>query len=900
MINNRKKLVLDHLNTLGKAVTAKEIAAALSLDRTNISRYLNELHKENQIKKIPGRPVLYQAISLQEGKQEGNDEKAFSRLIGYEASLKEMVQQAKAAILYPPNGLHTIIFGQTGTGKSLFAECMYEYALEARVLAKDAPFITYNCADYAQNPQLLFGHIFGVKKGSYTGASQDRTGLIHEANNGILFLDEIHRLPPEGQEMLFTFIDKGIYRPLGESNETYHANVLIIGATTEKPDVMLSTFTRRIPMTITLPDLVERTVEERYELVDSFLKQEAQRLNQKITIKREVLLAFMLYQPEGNIGQFQRDLKLVCAKAYLNFKTEKSQSLKSLKIDQKDLPFQVQKGLLSIKEMPKQMERLIQQDKAEFTYMPTSEPTENLANQLNKTAIDPLMAKNLIKKTNENLLETYHLEGSDHKEQKSYFNEYVKTLSTTSDIRKHIIDPVLKELVEKMYLVAKEQLQRTYSAKIEFAFALHLQSALERIKEKQPIDISNLNAIRKNYPKEFQVAIDLSAMVEETYSVDVPFEEIGFIALFLTKQEEAEMSQKQEKTTSVMVLMHGKTTASSMMETVQELLETTVGIAINMPLTMKVQDMYKQVRQTILKDKERYQQGLLILTDMGSLNTFGNMLAEDLGLRIKSLPMVSTPVVLEAVRMASIGRTLEDIYQSCQTVLKSSTKQLTLVDVKKMKAVLVTCFTGEGVAKKLEERIKPVLDSTKVTIIPLQFLHREAFKQQIDQLMESYDIKAIVGTVEFDYQNIPFYTAYDVFNDEKLLLLKTQIEEELPINEMIQSLTGTLKKVGSIQQLMYFLQKLMQQLKKELNIMIPAGVETGIILHVAFLIEGLKTGTIVREFSELEEYAKKNRMMMDVVKATLIPLEKQYQLIIPEDEIAYITQMIIENKVKMN
>ena len=897
MAINRKKLVLDYLNALGKAVTAKDIATELSLDRSNVSRYLNELNKESQITKIPGRPVLYQAISHKEDNQVENfDQKAFSRLIGYDASLKEMVQQAKAAILYPPNGLHTIIFGQTGTGKSLFAECMYQYALESNVLSKDAPFITYNCADYAQNPQLLFGHIFGVKKGSYTGATQDRTGLLHQADNGILFLDEIHRLPPEGQEMLFTFIDKGIYRPLGESNETYHANVLIIGATTEKSDVLLSTFTRRIPMTVTLPELAERTIEERYELVDSFLKQEAQRLNQKITIKREVLLAFMLYQPEGNIGQFQRDLKLVCAKAFLNFKTEKRQSLK---IDQKDLPFQVQKGLLSIKEMPKQMERLIQQDKAEFTYTPASERAENASNKLNETAMDPVLAKNLLKKTNETLLETYQLEGFGHKEQKSYFNEYVKTLSATSDIRKHIIDPVLKELVEQMYLVAKERLHRSYSTKIQFAFALHLQSALERIKEKQPIDLSNLNEIRKNYSKEFQVAIDLSAMIEETYSVEVPFEEIGFITLFLTKQEETEMIQKQEKTTAIMVLMHGKTTASSMMETVQELLETTVGLAINMPLTMKVQDMYKRVRQEIVEDKEKYQQGLLILTDMGSLNTFGNMLAEDLGLRIKTLPMVSTPVVLEAVRMASIGRTLEDIYQSCQTVLKSSTKQLTLVDVKKTKAVLVTCFTGEGVAKKLEQRIRPVMDSEKVTIIPLQFLHREAFKQRIDQLMETYDIKAIVGTVEFDYQNIPFYAAYDVFSDEKLLLLKNQIEEELPINEMIQSLTGTLKKVGSIQQLMYFLQKLMQQLKNQLNVMIPAGVETGMILHVAFLIEGLKTNTIVRVFSDLEEYAKKNRMTMDVVKATLIPLEKQYQITIPEDEIAYITQMIIENKVKL-
>ncbi len=41
-----------------------------------------------------------------------------------------------------------------------------------------------------------------------------------KADGGILFLDEIHRLPPEGQEMLFTFIDKGVYRPLGESGQT--------------------------------------------------------------------------------------------------------------------------------------------------------------------------------------------------------------------------------------------------------------------------------------------------------------------------------------------------------------------------------------------------------------------------------------------------------------------------------------------------------------------------------------------------------------------------------------------------------------------------------------------------------------------------------------------------------
>ena len=72
-----------------------------------------------------------------------------------------------------------------------------------------------------------------------------------KADGGILFLDEIHRLPPEGQEMLFTFIDKGVYRPLGESGQTYEASVQIIGATTESSENFLTNFNRRIPMSIT-------------------------------------------------------------------------------------------------------------------------------------------------------------------------------------------------------------------------------------------------------------------------------------------------------------------------------------------------------------------------------------------------------------------------------------------------------------------------------------------------------------------------------------------------------------------------------------------------------------------------------------------------------------------------
>lgn len=153
----RKEEIFHFLQTTKESYSAQEVAEKFQLDRTNVSRYLNELYKEKKIEKGNGKPIKYRIPSILHNYP-------FRRLIGADGSLKVAVQQAQAAILYPPRGLHTLILGKTGTGKSLFAECMYEYAKDSKVIRENAPFITFNCADYSQNPQLLYGHIFGIKK----------------------------------------------------------------------------------------------------------------------------------------------------------------------------------------------------------------------------------------------------------------------------------------------------------------------------------------------------------------------------------------------------------------------------------------------------------------------------------------------------------------------------------------------------------------------------------------------------------------------------------------------------------------------------------------------------------------------------------------------------------------
>ena len=109
---------------------------------------LNSLHRQDRIVKITGRPVLYfdkdtlerlcgeslgrgpcQFAAMEEcvGHTHAMVQGPFDRLIGSDRSLKKQVEQAKAAILYPPDGLHTLIVGQTGVGKTLFAHMMFEY-----------------------------------------------------------------------------------------------------------------------------------------------------------------------------------------------------------------------------------------------------------------------------------------------------------------------------------------------------------------------------------------------------------------------------------------------------------------------------------------------------------------------------------------------------------------------------------------------------------------------------------------------------------------------------------------------------------------------------------------------------------------------------------------------------
>ncbi len=340
-IKNRKALIYNTLKEIieeneeqcagGKGFDTLMIAKRCKLERTNVSRILNELCQEGLLVKSDGRPVLYKpaySFAFQSDKPAIHTDNHWLSFIGFDGSLASQVEQGVAAITYP-DGLHILITGSSGTGKTLFAKLLYQTAVQKQIIPPQAPFITFNCADYASNPQLLLAQLFGYAKGAFTGADKEQPGLVNAADNGFLFLDEIHRLPPEGQEMLYLLLDQKVYHRLGEPGNLRPVNIRFVAATTENPETsLLLPFTRRIPVLINLPMLSERPSSEKEAIITAFFQSEAKNLGCTLILSGKVLEYLLECNSPGNIGQLRNYIKLICANALYRIKTQNTSSEK--------------------------------------------------------------------------------------------------------------------------------------------------------------------------------------------------------------------------------------------------------------------------------------------------------------------------------------------------------------------------------------------------------------------------------------------------------------------------------------------------------------------------------------------------------------------------------------------
>lgn len=900
---------------------AQEIAAELDILRNNVSKELNELHRQDKIIKFTGRPVRYfdkaaleklLAIDLGSGPCKYRDVEQcleingssheetnpFERLIGADRSLKRQVEQAKAAILYPPDGLHTLIVGQTGVGKTLFAHMMFAYGKTMHRFAPDAPFVTFNCADYYNNPQLLISHVFGHIKGAFTGADSAKAGLVEEADGGVLFLDEIHRLPPEGQEMIFYFMDTGTFNRLGETMRSRKAKVLIIGATTEDPNAaLIKTFVRRIPNIIAIKPLAERTLAEKLDILKLLFMDEAQRVKKPVRIGVESVKALIGSIGSGNVGQLKSNIKLLCAQAFLNGIDNPN----FIEVDFKMLPPNVKAGLLTLSANRHDLTEL-----TKFLSEPlmVSPPGKNFQLEDDSAGKESFNLYQIVEDKVALLKEEGISDDLIKQIVATDVNVYVKDLydkknsvnMTTRERLLKIVDAALVDFSEQISLYVQKRLNRSYRDRFLYAFSLHLSAFLKRIKSQENIPYSEIEGAVPQDSVCMRVAEEIGGMIEKHYHLQVPSVEIEYIALLLESSNDDELSDK----VTILVTTHGNSTASSMVEVAKRLFNSddTNIVAVDMPLEVKPQEIFAKIMALLRSLNCR--KGVLILADMGSLCNIGSILAEKLKIPVRTLDMVSTPLILEAMRKVDIaGMDLDSIYESLLNFKGYETMDFAAKsDDNRPKAIVTICSTGQGAALKLKSLVEDVLKKSdrQVEVIPIGLVNME---DRLQELSNDYQLLAAVG-MKKPQQNIPFIPLEALIDGDGERMLKTILRDKKITRLPAETSSTVVERLceESLQKFLTYLNpaKVMgvllefdKILEKELAIKLSNPLRIRLIVHCGCALERIVTRS---PLAFKDDKSKVDTQKLAAVKKAASVFDKTLKLHFDEDEFYFIASMI--------
>lgn len=913
--------------------TASDIAKDLGILRNNVSAELNKLLRQKRIIKIKGRPVHYLVKQIMEdllgtklpedqyeyenilevtGGQSpdpGNGPSAnhdtawetnpFDDLIGSKTSLKVQVEQAKAAVLYPPHGLHTLIVGQTGVGKTLFANLMFNYAkLAAPFMDEDAQFIVFNCADYANNPQLLISHIFGHIKGAFTGADSEKDGLVSKADGGMLFLDEIHRLPPEGQEMLFYFMDTGTYAKLGETERNRNANVLIVGATTEDPESsLLKTFVRRIPILIRIPSFEERPAIDKIEILKFLLAIEANRVQKPIKIDAESMKALIGNTSYGNVGQLKSNIQLVCANGFLHCLHDDV-----ITIHFKDLPSELKNGFFYFSRKRQEIQEISDLIDSYLTVYPEGEnkalfeedpyePDFNLYNII-EDKVSFMMEQDV---SDEDINRFLKLDIDIH------LNKFYNKFSSYALNREKILKIVSEDILnfsEEVQDIVEKRLKCKVNERFLLAFSLHLTSFLKRVKNQQVANYTNIENVINDRPQEYQLSLDICKMIGEKYRVHVPVKEAMYLTILLTSL----IDEQKAEQVAILVAAHGFSTASSMVSVVKSLLGESNVDCIDMPLDMDPKYVLEEMKRRV-KEIDMGK-GVLLLVDMGSLTGFGDIITQETGIKTRTIDMVTTALVIEAIRKATIMEMdLDDIYESLKEFRGYGSYQMESKPREtgkpvKPQAILSVCSTGEGTAEKLKQLITRLLKNigkNNIAVIPLPINEVEEKKEA---LMQKYDILLTVGIADPKVQApfVPLETLFmgdgetqvtHLIQNHQLLkqpprspaMVREMTEESL--NEFLTFLNPK-KVIAAITAFVTSLEKIAERPFNNAS-------KINMNIHIGCALERMVTqsGLIYKNDITPEKAAK-----IEKYKKAAQIFEDQLKLRLSDDELYYIADMI--------
>ncbi len=857
-------LKLHFTNGQEGGISTQYIAEALNMQRTNVSSILSKLVDEGKIEKSNGRPVIYY---IKDNIGEISDN-CFSNMIGYNGSLKRVVQLAKAAVLYPQKSLNTVILGAKGTGKHFLVKLIYKFAIQSNIISANSKLTVFDCRNYGENDKIAIDELFG---------NSEKEGCFAQAHQGILFIDNAQLLSARVRGLLITSAEDIREGDITEKN----TEPMVIVSCDKKNPMAYDDFASKFPIAIELPLLSERPLSERMEMIQNFLSLEAARIKKTLNINSELLRCLLLYDCEANCTQLKADIKIGCANAYVR----EHYSSGTFQLYISDFDHNIRKGFLKYKTYRKEIEEIIPSDYSySFNEATMKMSTIDKEKLQSKNIYDDLERKALtlaargLEESEITLILSTELES----EFRVYQNDLSKQIINKEQLSM-LVDKRLINLIEGFLYEATLKLGRNFSTSVFYGLCLHLNSVISNQSNPNKVSQKQISGILENFNTEYLLSAELSLKIKREFGIELPIDEVILITMFICYQ--TPISDISDKPV-VLFAFYGAGIAEVITKTIAGLTQLDNIFHFELTYENDMEEIYNSLKQYISKIERG--KGVIVVYDSSFLSEVLVTIETELKIVIRQLPIPITTFGIELVRKAAIEDNVDTVYQSIM-------KNMDTYGMKLKKAIVTVCTTGKGSAEELKTYIERYGDISNIDVISLSIADRDRLREELIHLMQTNMIQCVIGTFDPKLFSLPFISISEIFSTPKeklpgLLQLKREGKKDIDYDEVFYYLKSQLEHTHVEK-----MKKLLPQFISEINDNIcelSLDSEVGLFLHISCCIDRMRghspSPQNMRKETIISKYNQQFKLLLKLVK----PLEKTFEIIFNDDEIANILTII--------
>lgn len=888
MYGQTKQSILDYIIDLTKEMdhqsktlfTAASLSDVFHISRSLASQYLNELFKDNELIKVNERPVLYYSrqelrkyiTSLRDEydtveailKGIAQNRSDFSKVIGSEYSLRNVISSIKRSLHYPPNGMPVVLYGKNGSGKKFLAKNIYEYCLAEALIPSDAGYASIFCAGMEE--KKLEQALFGVK---------GQCGALEKVHNGIVTIHGLEHMSVSLQKRLADYIELGL---IGKDNEQKVSckTRLILLCEQDMEQTLSSYLLNRLLNSTYIPSLKERTIYEKEVLILHFIEEEASKLKQDVMITDYYMETLLVQEFHDSIQSLKNEIILSVSNML-----EK----KSVILDFSCMPNDHKIAMDFYKE-----ERAMPVKEYALRYH--HETNRNLEKVLQHIQTYIQQSQNHHRESEKQLYEAVEM-----------FHEYI------------VFQMPQFEHSLKFYQKITENICDIAHSRMQITISTNTQNVIASILYCQSVEYRFFHDLNEQHQKEIEQAYDILSMslskeknaLNELKHLFLKVHNIeieGILKLLILLNLKYDTSFTSNSYASGIIIAHGYSTASSIANAVNTLLSSQVFTAFDMPMDVQVAEIMKSIH-AFLKERQDLE-NIVILVDMGSLQKLGKQINETFDMNIGIMNNITTSLALQ-VGMGLLHK--ESISELLEKASKMNVCQYQFIQKrKKDKAILIISENGMPTA----EKIKHLFMESMPNNVSITFLSQDYYlldNSGLKELRERYDRLFMSGIINPKIEGIPFIDLGEIINlkaiqqinqilskhmeDKEIALFNENLLKNFSLVNVIESLT-----ILNPKALLDIVEKSIRKLEKALSKQMEAKILIGLYVHVCCFVERMVKGIPVKTYQDLDQFESIQKEFIIKVRESFKELSDHYGITIPASEVAYIYDYINSNDVE--